>query len=383
MNLLEARGLDVGYPARERKPRSRHPRGSDEGRNLKAARGGERLIFSGLELKVPGGRFIVLLGPNGSGKSTLIRSLSGMQPPLGGSVEVLGKPLSRLDPRERAKSLALVLTERFDAGWFDVFDIVAFGRLPHEGLGDEAGPEDSRIVRQSLAAVGMADFERRLFAELSDGERQKVLIARALAQTTPLLILDEPTAFLDAPARSEIFHLLRKQARAGKGVLMSTHEVDLALREADEVWLVDREKGLVIGAPEELVLSGAIGAAFDGPELSFDAATARFVAPSSMPQPSIAVSGDDAVGLAWTVRLVERLGMSLDEGPKGYDARLRVAAGRAEADDRGGPKSVEKEKSIERHFVWTASLEEPLKERTLTTLGEVEAFLRSIVSPTP
>ncbi|MDA8412022.1 MAG: ABC transporter ATP-binding protein [Treponema sp.] len=372
MKLLTARSLDVGYLARGRGPR-KGGRRSD----------GDRLIFSGLELDVPSERFIVLLGPNGSGKSTLIRSLSGMQPLIGGSVEILGRALARLDARERAKSLALVLTERFDAGWFDVFDIVAFGRLPHEGLGDEAGPDDSRIIRESLAAVGMADFERRLFAELSDGERQKVLIARALAQATPLLILDEPTAFLDAPARSEIFHLLRKQARAGKGVLMSTHEVDLALREADEVWLVDRDKGLVIGAPEELVLSGAIGAAFDGPELSFDAATARFVAPSTAPHRAIAVSGEDAVGLAWTVRLVERLGMSLDEGPKGYDAELHVESAAALGDRPGEAPLAANGNRGERRFAWKARSGGQGRELHLSTLSEVEAFLRALVSPNP
>ena len=367
MKLLSATSLAVGYPA---------GRGSRGGRRSV----GDRIVFANLTLSVPAGRFIVLLGPNGSGKSTLIRSLSGMQAILGGSVEVQGKPLWRLAPNERARLLALVLTERFDAGWFDVFDIVAFGRLPYEGLGDEVGPEDSRIVRESLGEVGMADFERRLFAELSDGERQKILIARALAQATPLLILDEPTAFLDAPARSEIFHLLRKQARSGKGVLMSTHEVDLALREADEVWLVDRNKGLVIGSPEELVLSGAIGSAFDGPELSFDAATARFVAPSAAPHSSVAVSGDDAVGLAWTVRLVERLGMSLDEGSRGYDAELHIEAiGPAQIEAR----SKQADRRPERRFVWKAFTRDAEREITLSTLAEVEAFLRTLVSPGP
>jgi len=360
MTLLEAKSLEVGYASTGRGGRARE----------------NRVVFSDLDLLVPDDRFIVLLGPNGSGKSTLIRSLSGMQPFLSGSIEILGRPIADLDARERALRLALVLTERFDAGWFDVFDIVAFGRFPHETFGEAPGPEDRGIVRESLAAVGMADFEKRLFAELSDGERQKVLIAKALAQATPLLVLDEPTAFLDAPARSEVFHLLRKQARSGKGVLMSTHEVDLALREADEVWLVDRRRGLVVGPPEELVLSGAIGAAFDGPDLSFDAMSGRFVAPTAAPHRSVAVSGDDAVGLAWTVRLVERLGMSLDEGPQGYDAELRVE-GRSGSSARAGNDA---KAMPERRFVWIAVPGTAGPQRRLFTLAEVEDFLRDVAS---
>ncbi|HUX37283.1 MAG TPA: ABC transporter ATP-binding protein [Rectinemataceae bacterium] len=360
MRLLEAKDLDVGYVLSGHGHRTRE----------------RRLVFSGLRLAVPRGRFIVLLGPNGSGKSTLIRSLSGMQGPLSGTVELQGRDLTELEPRERALGLALVLTERFDAGWFNVFDIVAFGRFPHETFGEEPGPEDRAIIRDSLAAVGMADFEDRLFSELSDGERQKVLIARALAQESPLLMLDEPTAFLDAPARGEIFHLLRRQARDGKGVLMSTHEVDLALREADEVWLVDRRRGLVIGAPEELALSGAIGAAFDGPQLSFDPASGRFVAASTSPRPSIAVHGDDAVGLAWTLRLVERLGMSLAEGVAGYDAELRVIAKGPTSPETGGRVGVESGRRV-----WAAKRGREKGELILGNLAEVEAFLRDIGSP--
>ena len=361
MRLLEARDLDVGYVVSGRGHRS-HER---------------RLVFSGLRLAVPGGRFIVLLGPNGSGKSTLIRSLSGMQEPLSGKVELQGRDLAGLEPRERALGLALVLTERFDAGWFNVFDIVAFGRFPHETFGEEAGPEDRAIIRDSLAAVGMADFEERLFSELSDGERQKVLIARALAQESPLLMLDEPTAFLDAPARGEIFHLLKKQARGGKGVLMSTHEVDLALREADEVWLVDRRRGLVIGSPEELAMSGAIGAAFDGPQLSFDPATGRFVAASTSPRPSIAVYGDDALGLAWTIRLVERLGMSLEEGKSGYDAELKVMA-KGPAGSVAQPGAGAGGPSETGRRLWAAKRKKDEGERILGSLAEVELFLREL-----
>lgn len=371
MTVLEARTITVGYA----ESGARHRGGRDRNN---AGDSAARVLFRDLDLSISDGRFVVILGPNGSGKSTLIRSLAGMQPLLAGESLLLGKDVGRLDARERALRLALVLTERFDAGWFDVFDIVAFGRYAHDNLGEELRTGDVDIVRASLSAVGMLDFERRLFAELSDGEKQKVLIARALAQSTPFLILDEPTAFLDAPARSEVFHLLKKQAREGKAVLMSTHEVDLALREADEVWLVDRHRGIIVGAPEELVLSGAVGAAFDGPDLSFDAASARFIARSSQTRASIAVSGDEAVGLAWTLRLVERLGMSIEKGPGGFDAEIKVLAG---AGNSPRLSAVRDEGRLE--FTWIARRRNQPSPEELGSLSEVEAFLRQLPASRP
>jgi iron complex transport system ATP-binding protein len=268
--LLEAHKLSVGYPAQ------------------KGREGGvpRREILAGIDLALPSSRFVALLGPNGSGKSTLIRSLAGLQPILGGIVTLDGVNMSQLDLEDRASRMATVLTERFDSGYFSVADIVAFGRYPHTGFRNELAPKDREVVHSSLEAVGLEGFSRRMFAELSDGERQKALIALALAQETDIIILDEPTAFLDAPARSEIFHLVHDLAFAGKGIILSTHEVDLALREADEIWLIDRRAQLIRGNPDEVIASGAIGAAFDSPRLAFDAASLRFIRKNSGVSPN-------------------------------------------------------------------------------------------------
>jgi iron complex transport system ATP-binding protein len=277
-----------------------------------------------MDLSLEAGRFVALLGPNGSGKSTLLRTLVGMQWPLEGSIALGGRALATMDVAARARHVSAVLTERFDPGWFTVFDIVSFGRYPHTDFRNELGDEDRRVVAASLEAVGLGDFAQRLFAELSDGERQKAMIARALAQEAPFIVLDEPTAFLDAPARIEIFHLARRLAREGRAVLLSTHEVDLALREADALWLVDRKGGFVAGSPEDLALSGAIGAAFDGPRLAFDTATGIFRSPEERLPFALGVSGEDSAGLAWTIRLAERLGLSLEPERGRYDALVRV-----------------------------------------------------------
>ncbi|MEI6388161.1 MAG: ABC transporter ATP-binding protein [Spirochaetota bacterium] len=272
--LLEAHNLSVGYPGQ------------------KGREGGQprREILAGIDLALPSSRFVALLGPNGSGKSTLIRSLAGLQPILAGTVTMDGVNISQLDLEDRASRLATVLTERFDSGYFSVADIVAFGRYPHTGFRNELAPKDRDVVRASLEAVGLEGFSRRMFAELSDGERQKALIALALAQETDIIILDEPTAFLDAPARSEIFHLVHDLALAGKSIILSTHEVDLALREADEIWLINRHGRLIAGNPDAVIASGAIGAAFDSPRLAFDAASLRFIrknGPGSLNSPEL------------------------------------------------------------------------------------------------
>jgi len=348
MRLLETEGLSVGYWPRGR----RHP-------------GGEaRRVLSGLDLSMEEGRFVALLGPNGSGKSTLLRTLVGMQWPLEGRVRLSGRDLARLGVEERATLVAAVLTERFDSGWFSVFDIVSFGRYPHTDFRNLLSAADVLAVEAALEAVGLSDFAGRLFSELSDGERQKAMIARALAQETPLLVLDEPTAFLDAPARIEIFHLARRLARGGKAVLLSTHEVDLALRESDSLWLIDRGRGLLVGSPETLALDGSVGEAFDRPGLSFDPASGLFRAPEDRHPFALGVSGGDPVGLAWTIRLAERLGLTLAPEGGRYDAAVRV--------DRSAEGQV-----------WV--LETAKGSRDLSSISELEVALLGLLAerPTP
>ena len=295
--------------------------------------GAERLVSAGVGLAIRPGELAALIGPNGSGKSTLLRSLVGLQPPLAGEVLLGGEPVAGLPVEERARRAACVFTGRMDSGWFTVFDIVAFGRYPYTDARNRLSEADRAAVVTAIESVGMYGMRSRRFGELSDGERQKALIARAIAQDCPLLVLDEPTAFLDAGARIEVFHLALRLAREeGKAVILSTHDLDLAMRYADALWLLDRASRFRSGAPESLAMSGAIGEAFDGPSLRFDAASGIFKAAEGGTRMLVSVSGEEPAA-SWTERLVERLGFELARptgaggaaGEAAPDARVSVS----------------------------------------------------------
>lgn len=253
--ILSARGLSIGW-----------------------GRGKNRAVLSsGIDLELGRGRIAALVGPNGAGKSTLLRTLVGMQEKLDGTLRLDGADPWTMDAEARAARVAYVHTEDADSGYFTVWDIVAFGRYPYTDARNRLGADDVTKVRRALESVGMAGFASRRYAGLSDGERQKAQLARALAQDTPLLVLDEPTAFLDMPSRIEIFHLAARLAREeGKAVVLCTHEIDAALRYADEVWILDREHRFESGNPKAVADSGAIGRAFDTEAVSFDPASGLF-----------------------------------------------------------------------------------------------------------
>lgn len=235
-------------------------------------------LASGIELSAAEGRLIALVGPNGSGKSTLLRTLAGFQAPLSGTLLLGGDPLGSLDAETRARRVACVFNERLETGYFSVADIVAFGRYPYTDARNRLSDKDTIHVFDALAAVGMEGFAHQVYAELSDGEKQKVNVARAMAQDAPVLVLDEPTAFLDAPSRIEIFHLAGTLAHdSGKCVIMSTHELDLALHSADEMWIFDREHHFSCGTPQVIAHSGAIGRAFSTQTVKFDPILGSFL----------------------------------------------------------------------------------------------------------
>ncbi|GGW67957.1 ABC transporter ATP-binding protein [Streptomyces xantholiticus] len=240
-------------------------------------RGRPRAVLEDLDLHAAAGELTVLLGPNGAGKSTLLRTLCGLLPPLFGGVRVGGRHITEEPPAALARRLAVVLTDRVDAGLLSARELVALGRHPHTGFTGRLTPSDHETVRWALAAVGAGHLAERPAAELSDGERQRVLTARALAQEPDVVLLDEPTAFLDVPSRVSLTVLLRDLARdKGLTVVVSTHDLELALRVADAVWLVDRSSHVHTGAPEDLIASGAVAAAFDADHLAFDAVSGSF-----------------------------------------------------------------------------------------------------------
>ncbi|MDN5748085.1 MAG: ABC transporter ATP-binding protein [Pseudonocardia sp.] len=235
-------------------------------------------VLSDIHLHAEPGELTVLLGPNGTGKSTLLRTVAGLLPPLRGAAALHGTDLTALRPEQRARRVAVVLTERVDAALLTARELVALGRHPHTGARGTLRPRDHTAVDDALHAVRACPLAHRRVARLSDGERQRILIARALAQDPELLLLDEPTAFLDAPSRVAVTGLLRRLAHErGMVVVASTHDVELALRVADRAWLLDRDGGVRSGPPAELVVDGAVGRAFDSDELHFDAAAGTFV----------------------------------------------------------------------------------------------------------
>jgi len=252
------------------------------------------------------GELVCLVGPNGAGKSTLLRTLTGLQPALGGEIHLAGQPLGSFRSRELARSIGVVLTDPVQPGLLSAESLVALGRYARTDWLGRLEKEDRRVVDRCLAAVGAEELAGRPVAELSDGERQKVMIARALAQEPALLVLDEPTAFLDLPRRVEIMTLLRNLAEGGRAVLLSTHDLDLALRGADRLWLLDGGGKLAAGAPEDLVLSGAVAGAFRGRGVSFDLRQGAFVfAPPGGAM--VRVEGEEPAAL-WTRRALERAG---------------------------------------------------------------------------
>ncbi|MET0187925.1 MAG: ABC transporter ATP-binding protein [Pseudonocardia sediminis] len=230
-----------------------------------------RPVLDGLSARAGRGELTVLIGPNGSGKSTLLRTLAGLLPPLGGAALLDGADLLGLAPAQRARQVGVVLTDRPDGGLLTGRDVVALGRHPHTGATGVLRPEDHACVEEAIDAVGAAALAGRRLQELSDGERQRLLVARALAQRPSLLLLDEPSAFLDVSARVALLGLLRRLSREQDlCVLLSTHDLELALRLADRAWLLDGDGGFVADAPDVLAAGGAIGRAFDTEELAFD-----------------------------------------------------------------------------------------------------------------
>jgi len=217
------------------------------------------------------GELTALVGPNGAGKSTLLRTLCGLQPPLNGQVLVDGEDLATVRPADLATRISVVLTDRIDPGLLTVRELVALGRTPHLPAGARLPSEDRAVADWALDAVGAASLASRQFGELSDGQRQRSLTARALAQDPSLLVLDEPTSFLDVPSRVELVDVLGRLAREQKlAVVMSTHELELALRVSDRMWLLDADRTLTCGTPAALAESGRIGAAFDRGRMRFD-----------------------------------------------------------------------------------------------------------------
>ncbi|MBO7054354.1 MAG: ABC transporter ATP-binding protein [Bacteroidales bacterium] len=228
------------------------------------------VILENLNLSIAEGELVCLLGPNGCGKSTLIRTIAGMQPSLSGEICIKENAISNLEIQNLAKIVSVVLTDTIDVPNMTVFDIVALGRYPHTGWFGTLHSKDLELINDCISKVGLNHLKTREFLQLSDGEKQRTLIAKALVQDTDFILLDEPTAHLDLSSRIEIMKLLKELAHTTKkSFLLSTHELELALQISDKIWLVSN-KEIVSGTASELIQQKAFETSFTNGNFSVE-----------------------------------------------------------------------------------------------------------------
>lgn len=241
----------------------------------------KRVVAEDMNASLLAGELTCLVGANGAGKSTLLRTLAGFQPILEGDCLLFHRPIGDFSPRELAQKIAVVLTGKPDVSAMKVEELLGIARSPYTSFWGNLSSKDKTVVEESLAQVGILELRERWFHTLSDGEKQKVMIAKAIAQQTDIILLDEPTAFLDYPSKVEVLLMLRRLAHdLHKTILLSTHDLELALQLADKIWLMEEEEEnkkclLIVGTPHQLADNGLLSRFIDRDEIKFDAATLR------------------------------------------------------------------------------------------------------------
>jgi iron complex transport system ATP-binding protein len=252
-----------------------------------------------------GSELIAVIGRNGIGKSTLLRTIAGLQPSLGGEVILNGKSISEYSRLVLARRIGYISTEVVKVSNMRVSDLVALGRFPHTnwlGTIDQSG---RLAIENAIARTGLTTLRTRNISELSDGERQKTMIARVLAQDAELMIMDEPTAFLDIASKYEIISLMRELTRDGKTIIFSTHDFNIAVNQADKIWLI-LENNLIEGAPEDLMLSGAFEHLFQSSIVQFSSGDGSFSFLNES-RGSLYVRGEGLIR-KWTEKALKREG---------------------------------------------------------------------------
>ena len=280
--------------------------------------GKPHIVQSDLTLTAREGELIALIGKNGCGKSTLLRSIASLQPIWEGVILLNGVDIHSLSPRKRARYLSVVLTGQQSVASFTVRELTSIGRDPYTGWLGSLTDEDREVISRAIAMTYLEGFGERNIHELSDGERQRVFIARALAQDTPLILLDEPTSHLDLPNRINIMLLLQKLAReTGKTIFISTHDLETAMQVADKLWLMEQGKGITVGAPEDLVLSGSFDTVFRHPSYEFDKEYGSFVVQKQLDKSvTTQVQHPDGLMARWTTKALSRKGWRItDDAP--------------------------------------------------------------------
>lgn len=231
MNLLSTQNLSIGYPP-------------------------NKILGSGIDLTLQNGQLIGLIGQNGVGKSTLIRTICGLQKQLNGEIQLKDQSVTNYSIEELAKEISVVLTGKPETLSLSVIELVALGRYPYSGWLGTLSPTDKQKIEEAIDLMEINYVANKRLFELSDGQLQKVMIARALAQDTDIIILDEPTSHLDLRNKIEVLRLLKKIATSGKAVLISTHEIQLSSEVCDEFWGMDFGVPMLIGSPRNLITSG-------------------------------------------------------------------------------------------------------------------------------
>lgn len=252
------------------------------------------------------GELIAVIGRNGIGKSTLMRTIMGLQPAIGGDVLFSGSGISSFTRAGLASKIGFISTEIVKAPGMTVYDLVSLGRFPYTNWIGKIEQEDESIIAGAIEKTGISHLIHRNINELSDGERQKTMIARVLAQDTGIIIMDEPTAFLDIKSKFEIVHLMHEMAKVkGKTVIFSTHDLNIAIEQADRIWLLLNE-GLIEGAPEDLMLRGSFNELFDSTIVRFNSVDGSFSFRKEE-RGSVYVEGDGPEKY-WTVKAMARIG---------------------------------------------------------------------------
>lgn len=259
------------------------------------------------------GELIALIGRNGVGKSTLLRSIAKLQRPLSGSINILGKNLAQVPSNMLAKQVSYIPAEPVHSPNTTISDFVSLARYPYHGWFNYLTKSDLQIVDDAIGKVGLAHLSHRFIDSLSDGERQRTMIAFAIAQDTSIVLMDEPTAFLDLPNKFEVVRLLKELSLTGKTVILSTHDIQTALSMVDTIWLM-LPNGLKIGAPEDLILSNTINELMAGTKVQLDSFTGQFVYQTEHNRIAF-LQATNETHYNWTLHALERNGFETTNAP--------------------------------------------------------------------
>lgn len=278
--------------------------------------GGDDILSANINFQLRSGELVCLIGPNGAGKSTLLRTLTGLHKRMAGSIFLSKKELHDYSPHQLAQQISVVLTEPIIIHNMTAYEVVALGRHPFTNWLGYLTEDDHQIIQDALDAMDAAALAQRQINQLSDGERQKIMVARALAQEPKIMVLDEPTAFLDFPNRVEILSMLRQLATQHRqAILLSTHDLNLALNIADNILMLDNDGQLFVGAPEDLVLSGKFEQTFVlNQKLQFNPLEGTFSIRFQNGH-HFSIQTNDELLRVWTTKAIQRLGYTVSDEP--------------------------------------------------------------------